>query len=1038
MIGALVLAAVVSLTNREAVVGFDTAGCVSSVVERATGRDLAGKSRVPFVSIGTKFHGWVNPTSVVLEDNGRRMVFSFPDPIGRMVLDIEPFAGGWTFAVSQFPVDAATEAQLGCVAFADALSTYLGERSNAASDDRSAISVRSYDLHARMFIGRTRLGTQIPAGRALGSRFGLAAGPRSGFLEQMKAMTVAAGVPHTTAGGAWALESDGARASYLNADVSEESLDDWIDLAERGGFGVLHFRERWYACRGHYPVNTNDWPSGFAGLKSAVGKVHAAGLLAGMHTLTGCIDPKDPWIASAENTNLLAWASYTLAEPLVAGATEMTVVEPPVRYPHHDTVFTYSGNGNAIRVGTEIVQYAGVSYEKPYRFTGLVRGAFGTKAELHVAGERADWLQQRYLAFYPDPDSPLAGKLVAAISSVYDTCRFDQIYCDGLEGMFSRYGEAWMRHRIIGACAAGGRPVLNEDSCTGSAQSWWFHSRLGAWDDAFWAPKRFHDRHIAQMKKQRVRKGDFLELQMGWWNPACNPAYMRPHMIDDIEYYAAKNAGLDASMSVAGLNVSKKPLSFHHARQMTVLGWYERARRARAFDPSVIGLFSRTGLEFRLRQDESGMWMVTPLVEEMHKFTSGDSTAWRPNLRSDRIMLRVHALYSGRPYDDADALTWLSARDVSNLTYRTANEKVRLSVEAGSDAAYGDVLKVRASNAGSASCGAWAVADNAFEPCRNLGGARVIRARVRGDGSRAVLNFQLTKPRVYGAACSEHYVKLDFTGWKEIEMPVRERDAEDYDKYVWPYDGYAAVFHNWLNFLQIGAFNLIVNEIPAGGEVNVEIADVKLVRQVSYCSGGRALTVNGARHEIPFDMATGSYAELEDGVWTHYADDGTPLARMDAKAPIEWKKGENEIAYEGRSGLPGVSSRAEVDLFVMDRPLRAFKERPTRDWARFLSYEACDPTVFSPKSGFSELPPVRIRPGESARLEAWVYGPTEGCTLMAGERAVAVGAIEKDRRQLVRFPGDFKGTVPMSLQSEHPEANIRLEFVKRYQERLWQ
>ena len=167
MIGALVLAAVVSLTNREVVVGFDTAGCVSSVVERATGRDLAGKSRVPFVSIGTKFHGWVNPTSVVLEDKGRRMAFSFPDPVGRMVLDIEPFAGGWTFAVSQFPVDAATEAQLGCVAFADALSTYLGERSNAASDDRSAISVRSYDLHARMFIGRTRLGTQIPAGRAL-------------------------------------------------------------------------------------------------------------------------------------------------------------------------------------------------------------------------------------------------------------------------------------------------------------------------------------------------------------------------------------------------------------------------------------------------------------------------------------------------------------------------------------------------------------------------------------------------------------------------------------------------------------------------------------------------------------------------------------------------------------------------------------------------------------------------------------------------------------------------------------------------------
>ena len=1023
---------VATLENDKVVLSFDRKGCLKSVKESVSGRELAGTVPVPFVAVSVPGCANLGAERLEAKDDGRTLVFTIPGGRGTVTVGVEPFAGGWTFRVKDWNVPEATALVLGRFRHSADLLKYRGAKANAASDDRSAVCVRGYGLRDRMLVGGGELYVMTPAKAAGTMAVGFAAGPKAGFTKQLQAMTVAAGVVHTPAGGAWALEGEGARASYLNANVTENSLDDWIDFTERGGFGVLHFRERWYACRGHYPVNTNDWPSGLSGLRRAVEKVHAAGLLAGMHTLTGCIDPKDPWIASEENTNLLAWTSYTLAEPLPVGATELTVAEPPVRKPHHDTVFTYSGNGNAIRIGTEIVQYSGVSYEKPYRFTGLTRGAFGTKAADHASGDRADWLQQRYLAFYPDPDSQLALKLVEAISNVYNTCKFDQIYCDGLEGMFSAYGEAWMRHRIIGACAADGRPVLNEDSCTGSDQSWWFHSRLGAWDDTHWAPKRFHDRHIAQMKRQQVREGNFLELQMGWWQPTCSPAYMRPHMVDDIEYYAAKNTGLDASMSIAGIDVSKKTMSFHHARQMTVLGWYEHARRARAFDPAVVKLFGREGAEFRLRQDATGEWTVSPLVEERHKFSSADPSVWRPTLKSDRVALRVHALYAGRPYEDADALTWLSSKDIPNFKFRTANVQVGLSVEAGRDAQYGDVMKVRASNAGASSRGAWAMAENAFEPFRDLKGFRVIRARIRGDGSGAVLNFQLTKPRVHGDAFSEHYVKLDFTGWKEVEMPVRERDAEDYDKYVWPYNGYAEVFHRWLNFLQIGAFNLIVNEIPAGGKVDVEIADVRLVNQVASRSGGRALAVNGVRHEIPFEMATGSFAELEDGVWTHYADNGEPLARVRETEPVRWKRGVNEISYEGPSAGPGVASRAEVDLFVLDEPRSAFMARPTKGWGKHLSYEAVEPVVFEPAKGFAELPPVRMRPGESASVEAWVYGPCKPCVIALGDVSADVPALEAGARRLVRFAGRHVGSLPVSVRTDDPAVRLRIEFAKRY------
>ena len=232
----------------------------------------------------------------------------------------------------------------------------------------------------------------------------------------LRAMTVASGRPRTPSGGAWALGAEATRGSYLNANVNAASLDDWIDLAERGGFDVLHFRERWYAHRGHYPVSSSEWPGGIAQMKAAVEKIHSVGLRAGLHTLTACIDPKDSWVAGPENVHLIAYETYTLAEDVAPDATSMTVNEPPRK--KHDTVFTYSGNGNAIRIGNEIVQFSGFTEKPPYRYTGLVRGAFGTKPAAHAKGDEAAYLQQRYLAFYPKPDSPLADAVADAIAAV--------------------------------------------------------------------------------------------------------------------------------------------------------------------------------------------------------------------------------------------------------------------------------------------------------------------------------------------------------------------------------------------------------------------------------------------------------------------------------------------------------------------------------------------------------------------------------------------------------------------------------------------
>lgn len=966
MTGILLAATILSLTNEHVTVDFDDKGGVSSVRERATSRELVTPSA--FAGIALTNCGFLAANRTEFRDG--RLVFSFPEEHGSISLRAVPFEGGWTFRVDELSAPSATAVYAG--RFAPRFGSFVGRRANMVSDRRSAMCVRPYGLEHRAQCAPNMIGAKLVPVSTTGASFGVAAGPRARMPAMLKAMTVASGRAHSTGGGAWTLDTDAARNSYLNADVTAASLGDWIDLMERGGFGVLHFRERWYDCRGHYTVRREDWPNGLDDMRAAVRKIHDAGYLAGMHTLTACIDPKDPWVAGEDNRHLRARETYRLAGDIDETATELAVDSPPVC--RHDTLFTYSGNGNALRIGSEIVQYSGFTKEPPYVYTGLVRGAFGTKAAPHKAGDDVAYLEQRYMAFYPDPHSPLADKVADAIANVYRTCKFDQIYCDGAEagcGKDRYYYTGVMRDKIIRRCAGDGRPVINEDSCGGPFNVWWMHSRVGAWDSCYWAAKEFHDYHVEAIKGMNVREADLLEVQMGWWAPLLSCPHFPAQKIDEIEYYASRNAGFDASMSIAGVNVSRKPLGFHHSRMMTVLGWYERARRARAFLPEVQSAMDRKGAEFRLRQDrDTGRWMISPVWCGKGRLELKDAPR--------KAALRVEALYSGAPVD-ASALDLTGDVGAGDFKLRTANESISVKVEDGVDDSGARTICLLAENRGGVSRGAWAEASAKFSPYKSPKNRWVMRFRVKGDGSGALLNVQPHTPREFGEARSEHYITLDFNGWRDFEMPFRERDAERYPDYVWPYTGYAEVFHRILNMNNLDAVNFYLNEIPPGGIARAEITDIRLVRQVPTVASMVEGDVNGRRFTLPFPLGSGEYAELEDGRWIKYSENGAPLACSHADERVELVEGLNSATVCGRDGL-GNKTRLEVRLFAvgaMKPALRNTDELPTESRS-FLGYEADEPYWHSPRKGFCDLNAVAVRPGERAKVEFRFEGSLKG------------------------------------------------------------
>ena len=949
-----------------AVLTFDSSGRISSLRERPSGRELVSNV-VPFVRATLPDGRKAGVRRMEKLANGN-LRFMFAHDAGKVDVAVAPFNGGWRFDVVDSTLPETKEFSF-CHVY-PSCARWRGSFVNAISDEQSVVCVRSCDLQGEPRCGHELYVTvQNPFGPAGRSAI-MSAGPREGFREQLKAMTLAAGAPRSDSGGAWSMESEVARWSYVFAHVRNGDIDYWIDFVKRAGFSNIH-NESWASLLGHYPVNKNAFPGGLDEMKSCMEKVHAAGLHAGIHTLTACINPRDPWISPKCREDLVAEATYTLAAPLGEKDKTMLVNEMPIA--KHSTVFTYSSNGNVFRIGNELVQYTGIQRDKaPYAFTGIKRGAFGTKkGGTYPAGTKADYLHQRYIAFYPKPDSPLADELADCLANVYNTCNLDEFYFDGSEGMGTRYGIDAMRHRIFKILKPNnGHSPSIEASCMG-ANNWWFQTRMATVDHGVYAVKRFHDWHI-KWAIDNGRHSNFLEPQMGWWQPRVDVPRARGHYVDEMEYFAAKNAGHDAAMSIQG--VAFRPLPEGVRRQLTLLGWYEYQLLARAFSPEVKKYLAEPKTEARLRQKDNGKWTVTDSEEFTYRFGFPWSRHWNIESSSARpAALRVEALYAaGR---ESEGTPMLKASDFPHMTTRAAKD-VDVAFKADVKGEHGPAFRLSATNRKAERNAAWAGVKRQFDfPGLNLGKSRIaFGVWVKGDGSGALLSLVIDTPPEYHHGISEHYVRLDFTGWKYVPVLMRDRDvAQRYEHDLkWPYGHQMAFHRTFVDPTHLGSFSAYLNDMPQGSSAAVEIGEVTALDMVPQKLDRATVVLNGEKFEIPFAMAAGDYAELDDGFWTHYTAIGKAIERKEsAKGPV-LRKGGNSVEF-----VADQASRATVSFFALSNTRPAFVGELTADMRKTMRFEGMMPFEYAPAKGL--LPPaaIPVRPGEKVALSLEIYGPAK-------------------------------------------------------------
>ena len=909
----------IRLETEHAVYLVGTNGLNQSFIDKATGRNyLAEPGKRPFAKV-KKDGAWHMPTACSHADG--RITVQFAKPGVTVVFKATCKKRYFVFEVEKVSDPATEELRLTDLAVVPC--PVVNRMSSMAADERFAVCVRALNLQTQVWLGGSPSTFSSMCFRTyglVGARVAVVGCPRAQVRSVLQEVVRAEGLPWSPLGGPFALDAEENRGSYLFAHASEATIDEWIAMARKAGMAAVHLNG-WAQSLGHYQPRTKSFPNGLAGLKACVDKIHAAGMKAGMHTLTGCISAHDPWVTPVPDKRLAVDATYALAAPIDAKATTVLTAEKPGKF---DTIWAYGGRGNVVRIDDELIQFAGLSHEPPYGFTKCTRGAFRTKAAPHAKGAAAGHLHVRYTSFQPDESSTLVDDVAAQIANVFNTCGFDMIYMDGAEGMAGGWhGVATMRAAIFKKLK---RRALVEASSWGTP-SWVFHSRIGAWDHPKWALKRFIDIHCRS--NESYRASSLLPAELGWWAILGPTHDHRAETRDEIEYLCCKALALDAPMSFQSLRPGSRPPNARQDEYLELIGRYERLRLSGAVPKAIRATLRKERDEFRLTQTPDGGWQLVPTDYAEHKVTALDdgTASWTVANRfaAQPARLRIEALYAVEPYDSKDAMVLADFAKGEEFADKAAAKGVTHSLVASQEQvkAGGVSGRLSAKNAGKTRRGAWARAGKTFEPHANLTRHGAMGLWVHGDGKGALLNVQLSCPRQYWRCWGEHYVKVDFTGWRYVELLLRERDAETFGDYKWPYAGHYAVYRSPLIRAHVSVLNLYLNHLPPGEAATCHLSPIKALRTRKVKLHHPRVTIGGKAITFPVDLESGASIEFESMTNCTLRDARGAVVQQvvpQGAAPA-LAAGDNAVAF-ACEGPAGYRARAQVTVISQGERLQ--------------------------------------------------------------------------------------------------------------------
>ena len=397
----------------------------------------------------------------------------------------------------------------------------FGEWLNVMWDDDAAVGVLATELET--FIdddrrgGHRILSAELRRGYRLkgGSAAIVAGAGGKDFLDCVDAFEAAYGLPR----GVKSRRSDLINASSIwLIDLSPDNVDQYLEYAKKGGFRLMllnykcFIREEgtWWGRDGDWDYRP-EYPNGRADLVKVLDKVKAAGIIPGLHFLHSHVGVLSRYVTPVADHRLNLTRRFTLAREYRDGDAELFVEENPV-----DSAM-YEGC-RILQFGGELFWYEGYVAERPFKFTGVRRGAWNTNPAAHPKGERGGVLDMSEfggpMSCYVDERTSLQDEIADKIAAAY-SAGFRFVYLDGSEGVNApfEYNVPLAQYRVWKKLKP--EPIFGEAAAKAHFD-WHMLSGANAFDP--FRPEMFKEKIVEFPQAEApLMRQNMTRVNFGWW-----------------------------------------------------------------------------------------------------------------------------------------------------------------------------------------------------------------------------------------------------------------------------------------------------------------------------------------------------------------------------------------------------------------------------------------------------------------------------------------------------------------------------------------
>lgn len=860
-------------------------GQVEEIINLANGEDIKGTTKDPqFIYLTLPNTTKIVPKDMKLDGNRIKVTFKTGDVV-YLIADIHD-------DYMAFELDSAISKSYESVTFAN-VTTNLPMSTDPESFRLGSMGMTANVLPVAYGMGYTnntyaKAYTRHDAG-TIGSKHGfvLSTYKENDLLLQQVANAIdrSKGLANTTGGPFTQYSAETAYDYLMITDVTPDNFKAVVEQAKEFGIdqidvhhGIKSFRQGDF----YFPTVESGTAKEFG---DTIGKyAKDNGVRIGIHVYAYYIDytseniltvPK--WQQQLERMDDV----YTLRKRLTKTAVNIATVEDATAFDITETFF-YK-NSRYILIDEEII-YVGQGTVSG--FINVKRAQCGTKPAKHAEGTKIYHLSGYFSRFCPQMGSELFYHMADLTAKAYNDGGFSMIYLDAIDGLGKHTGNnidtqyyyQMYTHRILSQCHDD--PIIEFSSS--APQMWNVRGRMGAWDIPTRGYKAFIKAHTdVNLKDMQYN----FVTNIGWFHffPDSSPEVGMRNVItktlfhDDIDYMGSLAVMYNMANVLYTYNPTAVDNNPEYRANLAYYKFYNDIRKSKYFTDETIEKVINHGGEFKIIEKAPGEYAFLEMYYNkkcIGTYANDNTFVGNNPFSAQKPFIRIEGRWSTLSEDPITLAEFDENKTLADQTLKRS-----LSVDMREHM----VMKFKVKGTGK-----------------------------DGDAMLISLTGGVTSGESGGRI--DHFVDLNFEGWREVI--ILEADAGEYDFNKYVFDGIGTSGMQYSTYRTVPSYKNIVSlTIRTCGTGNkAQIGTISAYKQVEAPVKNPTITVGNSTIAFNTTIKGSEYLEYDPKTGTavlHHADQSTE--NVTVKGTLEIPSGNFSGTFTGTSES-GAPIRARVVL----------------------------------------------------------------------------------------------------------------------------